>query len=230
MTSIQQAVGTAHEEVAQPIVEESPIKITGDCIDCKLCIKVCPTGIDIRDGVQLECVNCTACIDACDEIMEKVNRPKGLIRYDSNNGISNQSRKIFTTRVQAYSVVLALLVGVNVFFLTGRSIVETVVLRSPGTLFQEVGETHISNLYNYQIFNKTGNPMDLELKIKDDNGTIRLVGNAISVEKNEMTEGVFFVDRSNANIKGQKEKITIEVYSDNKLLDKTQVTFLAPAQ
>ena len=230
LTSIQQAVGTAHEEVAQPIVEESPIKITGDCIDCKLCIKVCPTGIDIRDGVQLECVNCTACIDACDEIMEKVNRPKGLIRYDSNNGISNQSRKIFTTRVQAYSVVLALLVGVNVFFLTGRSIVETVVLRSPGTLFQEVGETHISNLYNYQIFNKTGNPMDLELKIKDDNGTIRLVGNAISVEKNEMTEGVFFVDRSNANIKGQKEKITIEVYSDNKLLDKTQVTFLAPAQ
>ena len=230
LTSIQQAVSSANKEVAQPITEESPIKITGDCIDCKLCVKVCPTGIDIRDGVQLECVNCTACIDACDEIMVKVDRPKGLIRYDSNNGIINQSRKIFTPRVKAYSVVLALLIGVNIFFLTGRSVVETVVLRSPGTLFQEVDEENISNLYNYQIFNKSTNPLELELKIKDDKGSIRLVGNAITVTKNEMTEGVFFVDRRKINIKGQKEKITIEVYSDGKLLDKTKVTFLAPAK
>lgn len=230
LANIQQAVDNAHGEVNQPITEASPIKLTGDCIDCKLCIKVCPTGIDIRDGVQLECVNCTACIDACDEIMEKVNRPKGLIRYDSNNGIVNQSRQIFTTRVKAYSVVLALLIGVNVFFLTGRSIVETVVLRSPGTLFQEIDEEHISNLYNYQIFNKTGNPLDLELKVKDDKGTIRLVGNKITVTKNEMTEGVFFVDRARINIQGQKEKIVIEVYAEGKLIDKSKVTFLAPAQ
>src|SRR5690606_38854725 len=92
-----------------PIVDEKPLKILGDCIDCTLCVQVCPTGIDIRDGDQLECVNCTACMDACDEVMLKIGREPGLIRYDSQQGIVEKRRKIFTTRVKAYTAVLAIL-------------------------------------------------------------------------------------------------------------------------
>ncbi|MCE3258838.1 MAG: ccoG, partial [Bacteroidetes bacterium] len=94
---------------------------TGDCIDCNLCVKVCPTGIDIRNGTQMECINCTACIDACDNIMEKVNRPKGLIRFDSENGIKNKLKFMFTARMKAYTAVLILLIGFEVFLLATRS-------------------------------------------------------------------------------------------------------------
>ncbi|MFM7859681.1 MAG: cytochrome c oxidase accessory protein CcoG [Flammeovirgaceae bacterium] len=83
----------------------------GDCIDCKLCVHVCPTGIDIRNGTQLECVNCTACIDACDEVMEKIDKPKGLIRYSSYNAIQQGKQKIINPRVIGYSLVLTVLLG-----------------------------------------------------------------------------------------------------------------------
>ena len=134
---------------------EEPVLKIGDCIDCKLCVQVCPTGIDIRNGTQLECVNCTACIDACDEVMEKVNRPKGLIRYDSEKGIRKGNNKIFTPRVIAYSFVLVALLVLQGFLFSVRGDVNVLLLRAPGTLYQEVEETYISNVYNYQIQNKT---------------------------------------------------------------------------
>ncbi len=96
--------------------EESSNK--GDCIDCHLCVDVCPTGIDIRNGIQLECVNCTACIDACDEVMEKINRPKKLIRYDSLNGIENNTKFKFTPRMMLYSAILVVLLGILGYLLS----------------------------------------------------------------------------------------------------------------
>ena len=99
----------------------------GDCIACKLCVQVCPTGIDIRNGIQLECVNCTACMDACDEVMEKVDRPKGLIRYDSISGIEQGNKKVLDTRVWAYSGVLLALIGLQIYLFSIRSDVEAVV-------------------------------------------------------------------------------------------------------
>ncbi|MEZ4984248.1 MAG: 4Fe-4S dicluster domain-containing protein [Saprospiraceae bacterium] len=120
----------AQSDTDVAVAEEAPLKILGDCVDCKLCIHVCPTGIDIRDGAQLECVNCTACMDACDEVMEKIDRPKGLIRYDSYNGVAKQHRKIFTPRAIAYSIALAVLVVVNIVLFAGRTKVEAVILRT----------------------------------------------------------------------------------------------------
>ena len=132
--------------------KENTAEDLGDCVDCKACVAVCPTGIDIRHGTQLECVNCTACIDACDEIMEKVDRPLGLIRYDSEKGIRERKQKLLTTRVLAYSAVLVALLVLQGFLLANRSDVDVLLLKSPGTLYQEVDDNTLSNLYNYQIF------------------------------------------------------------------------------
>jgi polyferredoxin len=128
-------------------------------------VQVCPTAIDIRNGTQLECVNCTACIDACDEVMDKIDKPRGLIRYASFNNIENKTPFTFTNRIIAYSVVLVLLIGVFTFALLGRSEIETTILRTPGTLFQETQDGNIVNIYNIQLANKTTNELTFELRL-----------------------------------------------------------------
>src|SRR5204863_9097119 len=120
----------------------------GDCIDCHQCVHVCPTGIDIRHGTQLECVNCTACIDACNSIMDKINKPQGLIRYTSENAIKNGIKFKVTPRIIGYSVVLFILFSTLTVLLAMRSDIETTVLRTPGQLYQKPDATHVSNLYN----------------------------------------------------------------------------------
>ena len=86
-------------------------KAEGDCIDCRRCVNVCPTGIDIRNGLQLECIGCTACIDACDDVMVKIDRPKGLIRYDSFNGFAGKTRRFLRPRIYAYCALALLGLG-----------------------------------------------------------------------------------------------------------------------
>ena len=211
---------------------ETPVeniqKQLGDCIDCKLCVQVCPTGIDIRNGTQLECVNCTACMDACDEVMDKVDRDRGLIRYDSYNGVAESRKKIFTTRAIAYSVLLFVLVIINVALLTSRSDVEAVILRTPGMLYQKVDETYISNLYNYQIINKTNKDFPIEFKLISEDGRIRPVGEIPRTIPEQMVEGAFFIDINKELLDGAKNRIIIEVYSDGKLLDKVKTNFMGP--
>ncbi|MFK7933780.1 MAG: 4Fe-4S dicluster domain-containing protein [Saprospiraceae bacterium] len=225
LADIQLAVATANGTTNHTATLEAPP--LGDCIDCKLCVKVCPTGIDIRDGVQLECVNCTACIDACDEVMEKIERPTGLIRYDSYNGVVAQKKKLFTPRVIAYTVVLGLLVLANVFLLATRSPVEAVLLRTPGMLYQKVGEDKISNLYNYQIFNKTGEDLPVEWRLVSE-GEIKLVGTISTLPANDMIQGAFFVELERKHIAKGKAKLKLEVWAGDRLLEKTTTNFLGP--
>lgn len=206
----------------------------GDCIDCKLCVHVCPTGIDIRNGTQLECVNCTACMDACDSVMEKVHRPKGLIRYDSETGIKsscqpNYKRKIFTTRVWAYTAVLAALIALQAFLFATRSEVEAVILRTPGQLYQKV-EGGYTNLYNYEVVNKTAQDItNIEFRLSNPNGKLKLVGDAANtVPKQGMLKGVFFVEMPDNQLKGHKTKIEIEVWSNGIKVDDATTNFLGP--
>ncbi|MEQ9229940.1 MAG: cytochrome c oxidase accessory protein CcoG, partial [Cyclobacteriaceae bacterium] len=119
----------------------------GDCIDCNQCVFVCPTGIDIRNGTQLECVNCTACIDACDSIMDKIGKPRGLVRYASEQNITDKKPFVFTGRMKAYTTVLVLLLGVFAALLIIRSDFDTTILRAPGMLYQEREDGMITNLY-----------------------------------------------------------------------------------
>jgi cytochrome c oxidase accessory protein FixG len=202
----------------------------GDCIDCKLCVQVCPTGIDIRDGTQLECVNCTACIDACDEVMDKIDRPRGLIRYDSDNGITQGTKKLFTPRVIGYTIVLGILLAVNAFLLTSRTNVEVLILRTPGMLYQEVDDTYLSNLYNYQIINKTKKEFPVELRLANDNGRIRIIGEIPNTKAADVIEGAFFIEMDRNVLEDRSTPLTIEVYSEDKLIDRVKTNFLGPVK
>ncbi len=205
------------------------VATAGDCIDCNLCVYVCPTGIDIRNGTQLECTNCTACMDACDSIMVKVNRPTKLIRYDSMTGIESGQRKIFTSRVYAYTGVLLALLILDVFLIAGRGIVETIILRSPGQLYQQKDDTHLTNLYTYVLINKTTHELPVQLQMATPGAQIQLVGKEPGViPKGEKLEGAFFVLMSDADLTGRKTSIVIDVMSNGKKIDEVKTNFLGP--
>ena len=201
----------------------------GDCIDCKLCVHVCPTGIDIRNGTQLECINCTACIDECDTIMEKVGFPKGLIRYASEDEIVKKEKFQLTLRMKGYIAVLSILIGVFVGMLFLRSDVEATILHMPGQLFQHDGSL-ISNVYNYEIVNKTEGDFDnVTFKLVDPQGTIKLVGNpSVKIAKRGMSQGTLFVKIPEANLKGEKVKLKIEIYNNNQLIETATTNFMGP--
>jgi cytochrome c oxidase accessory protein FixG len=205
--------------------------VLGDCIDCRLCVAVCPTGIDIRHGTQLECTNCTACIDACDQVMDKIDRPRGLIRYDSETGIESGVRKIFTPRVYAYSLVLVALLSLDVFLIANRGIVESIILRSPGMLYQEHDVTHITNLYTYKVINKTNKDLPIKFQIHAGAGEIIYVGAPpVDVPKNHVAEGVFFINMESDKLNGRKTPLTVDVISDNKVIDQVNTNFMGPGK
>lgn len=200
----------------------------GDCIDCMQCVKVCPTGIDIRNGVQLECVNCTACMDACDFMMEKVGSPKGLIRYASENGIVNKEKLKITPRIRAYSGVLLALIGFLIILLTTRKDIDTTILRTPGLLFQKQENNMISNLYNIRLINKTHNTIPITLKLESEKGAIKMIGKDIILSKESKTESEFFIILPKAEIKGRKTVLFVDVYTGDKKLQRLKTTFLGP--
>jgi cytochrome c oxidase accessory protein FixG len=199
----------------------------GDCIDCGLCVKVCPTGIDIRNGTQLECVNCTACIDECDAVMDKVHLPKGLIRYASENGIKNKQKLTFTTRMKAYSVVLIVLMGIEVFLLSTRSDYDATILRAKGMLFQEQPNNRISNLYTIKLVNKTRKNLPVVIKVENYPAEVQLVGKDLMVKNEGVSEGEFFVILKKSDITKRKSILEIGVYSDNKKIKTVKTNFLS---
>jgi len=202
----------------------------GDCIDCFQCVNVCPTGIDIRNGTQLECINCTACIDECDTIMEKVNLPKGLIRYASEDEITKKEKFKFTPRLKGYTAVLIILTGVLVGMLFLRNDLEANILRLPGQLYEHKEGNIISNVYTYKLVNKTTKDVeDVNFKLMSHKGTVELVRHEdFKVPAQDLAEGTLFIEINNAAIKSDKEKIKIGVYSGDKLIETTMTAFLAP--
>ena len=202
----------------------------GDCIDCKMCVHVCPTGIDIRNGTQLECINCTACMDACDDVMEKVNRPKGLIRLASYQSIKEGVKNLINIRVIGYSIVLIFLVGLQIYLLTTREPVETTVVRVPGMLYQEQENDRISNLYNIQFVNKTFEDITLEVRLKEfEDGEInRVGGEVLSVASNENLKGVFFIELPKVSLTKTKTNLIIEVLVNDEVIDEVKTNFLGP--
>ena len=128
----------------------------GDCVDCTLCVQVCPTGIDIRQGLQYECIACAACIDACDEVMDKVGYPRGLIRYDTQHGLEGKRKRVLRPRTVIYATLLAMLVAGFVLAITHRNVVDLDVIRDRNALFRERPDGAIENVYNVKILNKDG--------------------------------------------------------------------------
>ena len=202
----------------------------GDCIDCFQCVNVCPTGIDIRNGTQLECVNCTACIDECDTIMEKVNLPKGLIRYASEDNIVKKAKFSFTPRLKGYSAVLFILVTILVGMLFLRNDLEANILRLPGQLYERKEGNIISNVYTYKLINKTTKEIrDVNFKLLSHKGKIELVTHQnFSVPSQDLAEGTLFIEINNAALSGDKDKLKIGVYAGDQLIETTTARFLAP--
>jgi cytochrome c oxidase accessory protein FixG len=204
-------------------------KQKGDCIDCKQCIAVCPTGIDIRNGGQLECVNCTACIDECNSVMVKMKKPENLIRYDSIQGIETGKHVLFNTRVIGYSIVLLLLFGVLVGFVTKKTETDTTLLRMPGTIYQQVDGNNLSNIYNAKILNKTNKLKKLELKlISPATGSIRVAGQEIEPKGGATFEGVVIIQLNASQLTGKSTDIEIGIYEGNALLETENINFIGP--
>lgn len=201
----------------------------GDCIDCFQCVKVCPTGIDIRNGTQMECVGCTACIDACNRMMEAVNRPTGLIRYASENGIAEGKKLRFTGRMKFYSVLLVVLTGLLAFLLLTRKDIDGTIIRAAGITYQERGTDSISNLYNIKIVNKTTEELNLTLRLEDAPGEIiEAEGKPIVVQKEGQGKGSFFIVLPNSFIQDRKTPLKVGIYNGDKKINTLSTNFMGP--
>lgn len=144
----------------------------GDCIDCTLCVQVCPTGIDIRNGLQNECIACAACIDVCDEVMEKMNYPKGLIRYSSGKGMADKLtpkqmvRRVWRPRVWAYGLLFLVALSLFVGGLATRKGFAVDIIKDRGTMARETGNGDIENLYRLQVMNTTETPQTYHASVQ----------------------------------------------------------------
>lgn len=209
------------------------LPVTGDCINCHLCVQVCPAGIDIRNGTQLECINCTLCVDACDSIMEKIDRPPGLIRLDSQQGIDTRKPVRFiggtaSVRTLAYSGMLVVLLSILGFMLISRPVVDVIVLRAPGQLFQrEPGKT-VSNLYLVELINKTYQPIAVRFRLSRPDARLRFVQPLSLLPAGELTKGVFFIDLPEKSIRQNSTPLQVDVLIGDNIVETIETTFLGP--
>jgi len=209
-------------------IQQRSSKQLGDCIDCRNCVSVCPTGIDIRDGTQMECVNCTACIDACDEVMDKIGRPRGLIRFASLNGIEKGQALQVTPRILGYCVILLLLGAGLVTMLLTRSDIDATLLRAPGALFQPAAEGKISNLYLLKLINKTHRPISVQLKLEGTRGTLTTLGGQLDLPAEQQTEASVLIEISPDELASGNTPLTIGVYSGERKLQSIKTIFVGP--
>ena len=232
-TQTQVANATAIDEISLVALAEGAkvpeSKPYGDCIDCEECVRVCPMGIDIRNGIQLECIHCTACIDACNNVMEKIGKPKDLIKYTSYNNIKKGVNSIFTLRIKAYIGVLAILSSLFIYLLTTRTEIEAIVTREPGIMFTRVNESTSSNLFNYKFVNKTFDPKNIELKVLEPNDAeLVSFGGFPMVPDQEITSGRFMIMLPNTNLKGGKSTIKLGLFVEGEQIEILETRFTGP--
>ena len=200
----------------------------GDCVDCGLCVDVCPTGIDIRNGAQLECINCTMCIDACNQVMEKIHRDTNLIGFYSEEMIEENKKPSFTSRMAAYSAIIAVLFGVLAYFIYQRKDLDVTVMRSGGMLYQEQSGNYISNIYNADIINKTDKLQNIQLVAEDPQIKIKYIQAPGTLGKESSTKVVFFLMIPLKSIHATKTDIKLNVVNHDKILNTINTTFIGP--
>jgi cytochrome c oxidase accessory protein FixG len=233
---IQSVLTDAHSiQVGYDVVRGEPRgklgATTGDCIDCHKCVAVCPTGIDIRDGYQLECIGCVRCIDACDSIMDRIRRPRGLVRLDSLARLAGQKANILRPRVVIYSV---LLVGVTAALFVGlgtRPLLGLTVLRPPGTPFVELPGGLVSNQFTLSLQNKSREDKAFRLALEGPAAARLIVPvNPIPLMAGAQTHAQAFVSIPGAEVPEGKAEFRLQVYDGPTLLAEKTTTFLAPVR
>lgn len=210
-------------------IDERKLAGLGDCVSCNQCVAVCPTGIDIRNGTQMECVHCTACMDACDKVMSKVGLPPGLIRYASLNGIERGEKLRITPRILGYSAVLLALTGLLAALLLTRSDVETTLLRAPGSLFQVMPNGRIGNLYIIRIVNKTSRALPVELRLEQPAGEVKVLGQGhLAVAPQKTFEDSILIELDKTVMKPGATPLMLGVYSNDKKIQTIKSAFIGP--
>ena len=199
----------------------------GDCIDCKQCIAVCPTGIDIRNGVQMECINCTACIDACDMVMKKIHKEPGLIRYTSQTFLETGRHNLPNPRIVGYAILFVALFSTATWLYLKSPSAHGMITRAHGILFQEI-EDKISNAYRYQILNKTLDPRQYTFRLLHPKGELQLGEEKISVPPQGIVKGTFLVLLPKKHIFFAKNYIQVGLFEKDTLQETFTLTFLAP--
>lgn len=205
----------------------------GDCIDCTLCVQACPTGIDIRDGLQYECIGCAACIDACNDVMDKMGYPTGLVRYTSENAVRGRPRRILRARIIVYAaVLLSILTGV-VYAVSQRNPLEIDILRDRNRLYQEASAGNIENVYTLKILNKDNQDHRLQLTASGIEGldlaTDRPV---VDIAAGEVLAVAVRLRADRANLEKRSEEVVFEAVSlsDPHLSARRSTRFLGPLQ
>jgi cytochrome c oxidase accessory protein FixG len=209
-------------------LEQRQASGNGDCIACQQCVSVCPTGIDIRNGTQMECVHCTACIDACDNVMARIGRPPGLIRYASLNGIERGEKLKLTPRLIGYTLLLLALAGMLGFLVFTRSDVQTTLLRAQGALFQKMPDGHFSNLYTVRVVNKTSRQIPIQLKLENPPGDLQVMGSALLVGPGDHAETSVLVELAPEVMKPGTTPLVVGVYSKARRLETLKTAFIGP--
>lgn len=203
----------------------------GDCVNCYHCVKVCPTGIDIRRGTQLECIHCTICIDACDNIMDKLKRPRGLIKYASDNG---EKHKVFTPRSAVYAGISMALVGGFFFYLNASTKLNLVFLRSK-VPFTVSREGKVMNNFQLKITHQGSEKsmIDFRIKEKDMAGKVEIITPSHPTIIDEASKKFIFFFRFDPSVLvAGKAKVTVlvEDYNDKTIITEKEVSLVGPVQ
>lgn len=205
----------------------------GDCIDCGMCVRVCPTAIDIRNGTQLECINCAACIDACNEIMVKVDKEPNLIKYASYNQIQSRSKFKPNGRHFSYMAILIILISFFAYLIHIRPDVALTLLKTPGQLYSENGDGTITNIYNADFLNKTFEVKDLSMRAVNLSGaSIKFMNGqkSVKVGSGKLLKEVVAITLPNSVIQSNKTKVIIELLDNEKVINRVETNFVAPVR
>ncbi len=205
----------------------------GDCVDCTLCYQVCPTGIDIRNGLQYECIACSACIDACDDVMDKLGYDRGLIRYSTENALQNKPSKILRPRIIVYAIILAIATITLFYSLSQRVALDLDVIRDRNQLFRETSEGLIENVYTLKILNMDDNAHRYILHA-DGIPELELLTDVehIDVESGTVSELIVRLRADEANLAVQSESVRFYLQAEdaNHLTVEENARFLGPRQ
>jgi cytochrome c oxidase accessory protein FixG len=200
----------------------------GDCVACNACVDVCPTGIDIRNGLQMECVHCTACIDACNHVMSRLGRPKDLIGYNSLNNLERGQHFGITPRIAGYCGILAVLTVLFAVLLYTRADVQATLLRAQGAIFQKMPNGKLSNLYTVKLVNKASHLVPVELRLEQPEGKLTVLGHRLDVPSEKLVEASVLIELDPAQVKGGKASLQIGVWSGDKKLQTVKSVFIGP--
>jgi cytochrome c oxidase accessory protein FixG len=226
VVAYDQSIGEPRAKIHKVEIRESVGK--GNCIDCNHCVQVCPTGIDIRNGTQLECINCTACIDECNSMMHAVGMEENLIRFVSENGIKEKKGFEWTTRVKAYSFLLVALIVVLLTLMLTRKDFETEIMRQRGSTYTITDDGMITNIFEISILNKTHINYVINLNCQDKKVVIERIGKKMKLNSGKQLKERFLIKVPNSILEDGEKKIIIEIYGNNKLIEKKKTKIIGP--